>query len=515
MGPGATAITLPIERIIMQAKLISAAVAAAFAGAPAFAATPAFNTATTNEFYMSGASAQEGQLKHFMRRACQNGTLTLYRQSNQFAYHCAVNSTVVPGHTKANVVVYKSSVGGSGNGTAPVANSSTLAFMDLATMPAIGSGGATTAPAAGTCSNATTIAAVPPVGTDTIGLPAYQDVICNQTLVNKVTEAGLSDVEPALFKGSVTGLDNTALGKLAVSPINQLVFGVPVTTGLRNALQAAQGLTVGAEDEANMPSLSKAQVTGIYTGSIITWDQLGLSNPDDPVNAIWVVRRVQSSGTQTSARVYFLNDPCAPGMAQFVADGDPAVASNALACSSADPLGAGYGLVYQGSGSGNVVTCLNEHETDKRWAVGVLSTEFVAGSTGNTGYRFIKVDGAAPTLFNAANGTYQYVMEATLQWRNAASGNATAGDDLKMAEAMKAGFNNPVVVAAISTGMTQLYGPAGILGVPGANLPDNPITAAGIITNPVSAFTRSGSGSTNNCQFLQPSQPGSRTGDAL
>lgn len=506
----------------MQAKLISAAVAAMFVGAPAFAATPAFSTASTNEFYVSGASAQEGQLKHFMRRACQTGSLTLYRQGkNQFAFHCAVNSSVVPGHTKANVVLYKSSEGGSGNGTAPVANSTALTFMDVATMPAIGSATINTAPEAGTCSAATTIPAVAPVGTDTIGLPAYQDVVCNQTLVSKVTETGLSDVEPALFKGSVAGLDDTAIGKLDVKPTNQLIFGVPVTTSLRNALQTAQGLTSGAEDEANMPSLSKAQVTGIYTGSIYTWDALGLDNStNDQYNAIWVARRVQSSGTQTSARVYFLNDPCVANMVPFVetADGN-SVATNAAACSLPDPINAGYGLVFQGSGSGNVVTCLNDHETNGRWAVGVLSTEFTAGidqgSTNNQGYRFVKIDGAAPTLYNAANGTYQYVMEATMQWRNAGSGNATAGDDLVMAQALSAGFNNPVVVAAISTGMTQLYGPAGILGVPGANLPDDPITTGGIVTNPVSAYTHSSSGSTNNCQPLQPTQFGSRTGDAI
>jgi ABC-type phosphate transport system substrate-binding protein len=503
----------------MQTKLISAAVAALFVAAPAFAATPAFNTANTNEFYVSGASAQEGQLKQFMRRACTTGTLTLYRQANQFAYHCAVNTAVTGAVTKANSVVYKSSVGGSGNGTEPVANNKTLAFMDVATMPAIGSGGATTAPAAGTCSNATTVAAVAPVGTDTIGLPAYQDVICNQTLVNKTTEAGLSDVEPALFKGSVAGLDDAAIAKLGVAPINQLVFGVPVTTGLRDALQTAQVANgtlaagcVGSETEACMPSLTKSQITGIYTGTLSTWDQLGLTNAADPYNAVWTARRVQTSGTQTSARVYFLNDPCVANMASFVEDpAGPLATTNAAACSAADPIAAGYTPTFQGSGSGNVVTCMNAHQTNNRWAVGVLSTEFVAGSAGNTGYRFIKVDGSAPTLYNAANGNYQYVMEATLQKRVGAT-NPTAGDDLVMYDAMVAGFNSPAVVAAIDTGMVQLYGNGGILGVPGANLPDNPITTAGIVTNPVSAYTHSNSGSTNNCQPLQPTQPGSTTG---
>lgn len=490
----------------MQTKLISTAIAALFVAAPAFAATPAFDTATTHEFYLSGASAQEGQLRNYMRRACNTGTLTLYRQSNQFAFHCEANQAVTGTLTKPNIVVYKSSVGGSGNGTAPVANSSTLAFMDIATIAGAG------------CSAASTIAAVAPIAPDTIGLPAYDDKTCAQTLLNKTPDAGLSDVEPALFKGSVVGLDDAAVANLAVSATNQLIFGVPVTTGLRNALQTAQiangtlaaSCVAGDETEACMPSLTKSQVTGIYTGSIFTWDQLGLTNASDPYNAIWVARRVQSSGTQTSARVYFLNDPCVPNMSAFQeTPAGPGVATNAAACSSADPFAAGYSNVFQGSGSGNVVTCMNAHDTNGRWAVGVLSTEFPAGTAGNLGYRFVKVDGSAPTLYNAANGNYQYVMEATMQWRNVP---ALAGDGLALATAIRDGFNSGVVVAAINSGLPQLYGQGGILGVPGANLPDNPITPAGVLLNPISAYTHSAGGSTNNCQPLQPTQSGSTTG---
>ncbi len=113
----------------MQRNIISAsiAVALATATAPAFALLPsAFSSATATEIYISGSSAQEGQLLNAMRNLCNANTLDVYRQSNQFIYFCTVNPSEIarlynsswqyPAMTKFNIVVYKSSVGGSGTG---------------------------------------------------------------------------------------------------------------------------------------------------------------------------------------------------------------------------------------------------------------------------------------------------------------------------------------------------------------------------------------------------------------
>lgn len=489
----------------MKRKLLSAAVGAALSAAvsPALALLPsAYNPATANETFVSGASAQEGQLLNWWRYACQAGTLDVYRRSNQFIFFCTPDPVKVPGLAKPDVVVYKSSVGGSGNGVDKVAQGATLQFMNIATLSTTSCGAPTVVPATAG------------------GLIAYNEYSnCSTTNAqNVVTEVGMSDVEPNLFVGILPGFTQADANSIPPKSINQLIFGVPVTKALRDALQGAQGLSVGAEDEANMPSLSKSQVTSIYTGSLPspTWDNFGLNNAADPVNAIWVARRVNSSGTQTSARVHFLNDPCAANMAGFVTDetGNPDHAGDAAAvCGAADPLAAGFNNVYQGSGSGNVTTCMQRHNQNSRWAVGVLSTEFVpvvdANPAVDSGYRHIKIDGVAPTLYSAAQGRYHYVMEATMQWRA-----SLAGDDLVVAQKMVDGFNNPVVISAINSGLVQPYGPAGILGVPGANAPTDPITTANIVTNPVSAFTKSASGTTNNCQPLQAIKPGSKTGFA-
>jgi hypothetical protein len=56
-----------------------------------------------------------------MRRICLPGTMTQYTLSNQNAYLCSPNSSPVSGVT-GNLLVLKSSVGGSGNGVGPVAS---------------------------------------------------------------------------------------------------------------------------------------------------------------------------------------------------------------------------------------------------------------------------------------------------------------------------------------------------------------------------------------------------------
>jgi hypothetical protein len=50
-----------------------------------------------------------------------------------------------------------------------------------------------------------------------------------------------------------------------------LVFGVAITKAFRDQLQLDQGLTVGSETEANMPSLPSSYITSITQGKITRW----------------------------------------------------------------------------------------------------------------------------------------------------------------------------------------------------------------------------------------------------
>ena len=143
-------------------------------------------------------------------------------------------------------------------------------------------------------------------------------------------DIGVSDEEPAVLVAA--GAASGDIAKLDSAPLNVVTFGTPVTLDLYHALQAAQIAsgspassckgTPGSNNprdaqgysvsEACMPSLSKGQIASIFGGHASSWSDFGLTNPSGD-NAIYVARRVVTSGTQTGSRVFFLNDPCAAG----------------------------------------------------------------------------------------------------------------------------------------------------------------------------------------------------------
>ncbi|MBI5786219.1 MAG: hypothetical protein HZA64_12250 [Rhodocyclales bacterium] len=479
----------------MKLKLVSAAVLGAFAAAPAFALLPSTPGASDTVIRFSGATAQNNQIHNFMRRACVPGTLDRYRRtSNNTLYIC--NPAASTGLSSADkLFVYKDGDGGSGMGVQPVANATNLTFMDVTTLNT-----------ATQCLASSAVASVSVSG-DALGLPAFTDWSCaSHTEVNAVPDAGVSDVEPALL-----GATATELAALAITPTNALMFGTPVTVALRNALQTKQiadgdlpaGCAAGNESLECMPSLSKSTVTGLFTGAITDWEMIGLA-----AGPVYVARRVQTSGTQTSTRVFYLNSPCASGVAQFVDSGNTAATGDAVSlCATPGAL-----TTFNMNGSGDVVTCMASHNTAGRFAVGVLSTE----NTG-AGHRFVKIDGAEPTVYGAAKNRYQFVMEATAQRRTGLSGNS-----LTFFNSFASGLQDPAVIKPINTGFAHNFcttdGPsttapgAGCTGLLATALsgftPDAaPFTAAQVIANPVMTATKSGAGSPVNCQFLQPVWP--------
>jgi ABC-type phosphate transport system substrate-binding protein len=287
------------------------------------------------------------------------------------------------------------------------------------------------------------------------------------------------------------------------------MFGVPVTLNLRNALQAAQGLAVGSETEANMPSLTKSELRSLYTGYLAEWTQISPSlAPADPT--VYIARRVSTSGTQKSAEVYWTFQNCNSGVATI-----PAGSTNTNACSTGPDLAP----VFEGSGSGNVLTCMNNHNTGGRYAVGVLSMEFVPNTTTGTsgsGWRWIKVDGVAPTLLNAANGSYDFVFEASCNVRPTYLGGRPANTALFVNTvcgpnaATPGQLGNSDVIQAVNAQFTQTFGDTGLLGLvanPANTPPAPPLTVAAVADNPVWTFTRSGAGFPNSCQLPQSVAP--------
>jgi hypothetical protein len=171
----------------------------------------------------------------------------------------------------------------------------------------------------------------------------------------------------------------------------------------------------------------------------------------------------------------------------------------------------GNGTVNEGSGTSNVISCLNTHDGANRWAVGIFSTENVETSAtaavndGNV-WRFIKMNGYAPTLLNVANGKWDFFTEQSIQWRNAASGNALSGLKLTLMQDTAVNAGSPNIIRALNNGFQHSFGAAGVMAlitngwVPTTPAASNPLTASQVAANPVLTSSRSPTGAPNNCQ---------------
>ncbi len=442
--------------------------AAAFVGCNAAFAITASNYTNTGEFTgdtlnirISGASAQDNGILGSALSLCTAGSLHRYAISNNVVFYCtpdigtnAGQITVPAGKTK--LAIYKYSSGGSYYGVGPV-NSNTAAagnsltatgnqlpFLDLSLVNSVCSG-----------ANATTTTV-----TFNTTLGSYTNVACGTGAITTAatTYIGLSDVEPAFF--------SNATGNLTANSVYALIFGVPVSLNIRNALQAQQGLTVGSDTEANMPSLSSAQITSAYTQLGQTWAGIGVTSglADD---GIYVARRVDSSGTQKTFEALIARTPnsqgglkqCSTGTTGFLAPDSGATGSNvgdaSATCGTATPP-----VVFSGSGGGDVRNCLIAHNGAGRGAIGILTTEDKAGTAN---WRFVKVDGVTPNQAQTAAGKYRHYVESFLNTRTSgAFATASAAGYSAFVTRLSTDLANPAIIKQIN-GADQTFGPAGLM----------------------------------------------------
>lgn len=470
-------------------KKLSVAVSAAMISTSAFALAP---TETPDiEIFMSGASAQDKGIAALFQDLCVTGTLDVYKDvanpakpgKAHSAFFCNIDSTKVAGLSTTNpkVLFHKRSAGGSAQGVNPVIDEQAIDAM------VINNGNCTnTAPGEYQC---------------TIGAAG--------DLVPVISDAGVSDVNPEMFVGENTPAGSvdvdatTVASKMTVKGAAALVFGVPVTTTLRNALQEAQfgvaDACVGSDTEACMPNLTSNQVASIISGSVKSWSDFtvggtpltSIATTTPSSTDVTVCRRTNGSGTQAQMNAKFLNYPCTAGAQEPAATGSPFFGPN----------------IILNSGSGDVTLCLNDKNngtnlsgtnftSQTAWAVGVQSTEKNADLGDD--FRFIKIDGYAPTLENAAAGRYSDVVEQTFQWRKSGALPLT-GDKLTIVDTIASNASAPSILATkLNTKFNHTFGQAGYLA-----LSTNGFTGAIPFdaTNPVTPYTHAPAGlPLDNCR---------------
>jgi hypothetical protein len=547
-----------------RTKKLALALGAAFsavAAVPAFALAPASYTPPNNnvpngpggsaiEVFISGASAQDTGLRAVIARMCTVGTLDRYDLgSTQAAFYCTPLTTL--GLSKTQLIIYKSSDKGSGNGVLPlVSPGSNVAFLKMGDIKTLGA-----------CTTTSTSSSVTVSG-DALGVPAYTVRTCvtSGTISNIVNwsvkpDGGLSDVEPPFFTtGATTGITPASA--------NSVTFGFIVSKNLYRALQRAQGLTGGTDtsadtnnnssvtgittlpiqdNEANMPSLTRDTIASLFSGITTDWNSLvvatsttassalntfsGADNASDTSHPapsdhnVYIARRVPSSGTEKSAELFLFGGTTGgsdDGLGFVPANGFPAFCNahaipmisngtlpNAdLESVCTTPAGQ---TVFAGSATGNVRNCVSNHYTGNRWAIGIVSTES-AFATGNS-WRFIKIDGQSPSLLNVGLNRYKH-------WVSQSANTPSYARNTDAASVVSTVFTNlgsQGVLKAVNQSLFQPWGAGSLFALQenGATPDAPPNTMAQVQANPGLPLTRAALGSTDNCQqplYLSPVQ---------
>ncbi len=459
----------------------------------------------TLDLYVAGSSAQDRTLEGLFRVLCDPGTLDEYRANGgdvRLMFCRSKNgSGAIPGIAAGQkIALHKSSVSGSGSGVGPLIQRTPVQFVNVADLRAhfeerCAPDKARQIPAEG-------------------ALIAYTEYQCaNPAPTLEIPDAGITDVNPRFFL-SAYHLTPEALEALSVHSANAFIFGIPVTLSLRNALQSAR-FPVGSpcnpanphyadvvvvdkgmgvprgETEPCMPGLTRAQLAGIFAGTLTQWRQIvnaqgapiafrnlsngrmespaGVRPPDD--ERVHVCRRVPTSGTQAAYEMFFLNQRCATGVRPFIENGPN---------------------VFLGSTSGDVKNCLAELDHRNIWAVGILSTENVE-SLKDDRWRFVKMDGVAPTLLNTFNGRWPFFVEQSYQWRNEHAEQPLQGPKLALMAQIGLQLGNPAIIRDLDRGFRHAWGRAGVmalnassLGVPApAPAPGKPVDEAALAENPI------------------------------
>ncbi len=472
--------------------------AAACFAASAYALPP---TETPDvEIFMSGASAQDNNIEALFRQLCVAGTLDIFRDNSPSpgsahrAFFCNVDSAQVTGLSLTNpkVLFHKRSAGGSAQGVNPVIDGVLIDAMVI--------------------------------NNNNCTLASANEFLCTISnagdLIEVVSTAGVSDVNPELFVGVNTpaGFNpvdpQAVLNTMDVRGAAALVFGIPVTTSLRDALQEARinaaqmpANCIGDDTKRCMPSLSRYQIATLFSGQIKNWDQMIIRNaagqfvpftqalatvPAPANDLVALCRRIDGSGTQAQLNAKFLNNPCT---ASAVA---PALVSDAV----------NGPVVVLNSGSGNVDVCLNDFNNGANaggsnpslqtfWALGIQSTEKNADIA--LDYRFVRVDGLPPTLKNAARGTYSDWVELTYQWKKPGQPNAPDANQLAILEKIAVDAGGPEILAALN--QSEFKHPWGAGGYLALSTNGHKTTAGRIFdqNNPVMPYTHKAGGSLNNC----------------
>lgn len=356
--------------------LVCAAACATFAGQASAQLAGANLTIVNNAktaaggpriLYISGASAVQGGFQQITATLLQANPVR-FQSPTANDYRAVAGKLVTSAGTWAagdDVIIINRAKGGSVFGVNPVAKNDKIEALNISAASCATGAGTVASPYVCALTTDVTGAATPGNTDDDFIAP----------------DAGVSDVAPNLFDGlyntegepSEPALTATELALLTPTPIYTLAFGVPMS------------------DNLPLFNINKSALSAVMAGNIGTWDVVNSSLPADDV---LICRRVNGSGSQAVANLYYGNYPCDTGSRANV----PADRGAGSAWNGVDKFlvegATGAANVVENSTSGDVRSCLNNafdasaKPFNAAATPGTLNplTRTITGAVGYTGY---------------------------------------------------------------------------------------------------------------------------------
>jgi hypothetical protein len=472
----------------MKRNLIAAA-CAALGSAAAFAAPLATNTgvpANLVTYYIAGASAQAQAVAAVLPTAAffaaPADVVKLTGGSVNDARYGMSNPAVTGGVSKPLLIVYRNS-NGSGSGVRQLlAKGATTAAKNanILTIPAVG-GVAVNADNTNLVSLATCGAVTGAAGSYTAACTSLQTL---------APDVALSDVAAIELAGNfpAAGANFYAKSELLATRNALQGFGIVVNPAAYAALQA-QNIADGslpascASSSAItcQPSIRKADYASLISAEGSIKDSAGLFNGAAAAGEVTICRRVDTSGTQATSNLFFLNNVC--GTSGFGGFFSPLGAADSAA---------GQIVWNEASSTTNVKACVNNASG---YRLGVVSLENVPA--GSDTYKFVKIDGVSPNFANDGSLAVPAVVADTKQRQQFANGSYPYA--LEMYSMVQPSASADVV--AFSGALNTKLGDSTASDLVGIAYFDLPGTWAGnSLTNKQTKVTHAG----NNCGPLLP-----------
>lgn len=316
-------------------------------------------------------------------------------------------------------------------------------------------------------------------------------------------------------------------------PTAGYTYGVAVTLDLYKVLQAAQKragilskkVVIGDYTEAGMPTLHRNVIGSLLAGKIGAWDQIKIVDKTDKnavkslvdgeiladagvpapykesttgANLTPVAVALRNNGAATSVIAYsvFLNYPATknavPPAKQTI---DNAVDEDASLPIVKKPIIiSDTGTLLKDWQNGTNVLGFNNvvdgNGFAKRWGIAINSadknTSVTATGTGGDPWRYIRIDGYAPTLENITAGVYAYWAEGVVLYRTQKTSDPNWGIKAKLLRTMAQNLASPAILSLANS--TQAWGKTGAVATtvdPRGFSASIPFTSS----NPVSAFS--------------------------